>query len=1082
MYKNVVYYDNKLYVKEVGSTKFKSVKYEPIFYAEKSPSASPDQEKGEFYYDCFGNKLKAYPIALLNNRLKYVFKENRLKEKYNLFGHTAEGDLRIPTKYIHDNYEDYKLSYDEYKDYRIAFYDIETQTGRPKPMSIEILIRNKQDPGQKVYTTVYTFEHEYDTTEWYVLDPETDEFTDWRSSSFILEEFPNPEEAKFPINLITVYSTVDNMTHTWGLEPYTGSHKDVTDYRFFDTESDMLWDFVKWMKRQSFDILTGWNSENFDDPYIINRITLLLGRDAVKNLSPIKASPQVRETADIKHYSIPGLFLIDYLALYKFIGFVKNSPSWKLDYIGKKEVGEGKVPLKWGLLEHYIKDYNTYVEYNVQDVRLMVKIEEKKQLWPTVITYANESMITLDQAFSMTAAHDGYIMKFLHSRGQVYPDLKDNESLKDWWREEGHWKVRKPDGSIEYQNCPPESNNTFEDHEVKAGFCYADPGRYQHCMSSDITSSYPNHLIMYNISPETVVKCPSQADIDSGEVIASELNDVGFKRTNDAILPSIASKIFDERLEFKHKMIEAEKNGDAVAADRYRTLQLSRKKLINSLYGACLYSKFRLFNLECARSITRCARVTIRYLKDATDSFYRSREILDESLRYFPVIFINGKWHKMKEEIETDQGILTAMDLAKGLSRDSSTYTIDGKSINFKFNNLRKHSTLTPKRKISEAIKVNIVAEGEVYTYDLKSMINLTDPQGKSVKFKIGRLDAIPLFTDASTGEELPIELDTLKGYLLEDNHKKIDFANLTFIPTNTVERESVVIQADTDSNYYCFEEHYHELFPYLDDMTWFYCMEEMMNAFWKRVLDAKAEKRSLKNRIIFTRENLFSHFLSYGKKMYFGSIVDKDGKRFGYTKDLRKHLKIQGLVLKKAEFPVFCLEHAVNITTDVLFGLNRKDTTNLIKNIYEKFQNAKPEEICANRTIGNLKPEVAKEIKVVGNEIIFPKGVQQSVKIAYNFNLVNQTERLALAPLSRGTKAKYLFLIPNNKYNMNIIGFETWPKEFDSLFKIDYIKCFDTFFLSTFGALFYALGWNTTKKLDPSLFIADARLKSIFG
>jgi hypothetical protein len=250
-----------------------------------------------------------------------------------------------------------------------------------------------------------------------------------------------------------------------------------------------------------------------------------------------------------------------------------------------------------------------------------------------------------------------------------------------------------------------------------------------------------------------------------------------------------------------------------------------------------------------------------------------------------------------------------------------------------------------------------------------------------------------------------------------------------------------------------------------MDDMEWFYCMEKQMNWFWKKILDLKAEKNKMTNRIIFTRENMFSNFISYGKKLYLGSVVDKDGKFFGYEEDPNKHLKIQGLILKKAEFPPFCQDYAVKITAAVLLGQDKEETTKQIQDAYVKFKQSKPEDISASRTIGDLSVMPHDMDWYVEHGLEYPKKIHYAAKIAVNFNYVNLKEKLGYDPLQRGSKGKYLFLYPRNKYGFDQIAFEKWPKEFDNMFEIDYDTTFEKFFMSNFHALFEVIGWADSRK-----------------
>jgi hypothetical protein len=434
---------------------------------------------------------------------------------------------------------------------------------------------------------------------------------------------------------------------------------------------------------------------------------------------------------------------------------------------------------------------------------------------------------------------------------------------------------------------------------------------------------------------------------------------------------------------------------------------------------------------------------------------------------FFPVIKINTKWYKKEDKVQTDQGEILAKDV-------TTQNTIDSKPVTISINDLTKKECLNPIKKITTERIINIVYDGECHFYKPGQEVEF-EFKGKKTKMKLGVKDGGAQFTgDETILDEVKAVFkhqngDTISGFDLCRgaiiNGRPIDNVNVIEKPIKAVNRASVVVQVDTDSNYYCFDEHKINLFPYMDDMEWFYCMEKQMNWFWKKILDLKAEKNKMTNRIIFTRENMFSNFISYGKKLYLGSVVDKDGKFFGYEEDPNKHLKIQGLILKKAEFPPFCQDYAVKITAAVLLGQDKEETTKQIQDAYVKFKQSKPEDISASRTIGDLSVMPHDMDWYVEHGLEYPKKIHYAAKIAVNFNYVNLKEKLGYDPLQRGSKGKYLFLYPRNKYGFDQIAFEKWPKEFDNMFEIDYDTTFEKFFMSNFHALFEVIGWADSRK-----------------
>ena len=147
--------------------------------------------------------------------------------------------------------------------------------------------------------------------------------------------------------------------------------------------------------------------------------------------------------------------------------------SFALNYVCDQEIGEGKLEYQGQIFETYKRDWNRYVEYNVQDVLLIKKLDDKRKVFDIVIPYCTECLITLDKCQSMIAAVEGYILKFMHKKNIRMNDI-DRGNKRDWWHETGKYKVLDKDGNITYQNCDYERGLLdFEDFAVKAGYCYA---------------------------------------------------------------------------------------------------------------------------------------------------------------------------------------------------------------------------------------------------------------------------------------------------------------------------------------------------------------------------------------------------------------------------------------------------------------------------------------------------------------------------------------------------------------------------------------------------------------------------------
>lgn len=653
-YKYVTYDDRlkQILVRRVGNTTFEKIPYTNYYYVETKENTG--------LKDCFGRNMKRIDSNSYD-----------LLKTYISSGHkTAETDLAQEVKWLHSEYDTEELSYTS-KDFRICFFDIEVQSGRKFPLNHVIKFREKDEHSRVGVheDTIRNFEDSNDTEQFEVLDEETGQWRRYRGSCYFNTDFPEAGIAAVPVNLISCCSSVDNKTYTWGLEPYTDTENVIENYRWFEDELDMFKDFLLWFHKQNFDILSGWNSEAYDIPYICNRLKKLaldrgIDKDFTVALSPLGRRAIRKPIIEMKTgeengetYEIPGLLTLDFMQAFKKFGPYRNSPSWKLGYVADLTIGRKKLEHeKLSFEVFYRKDYNYYVLYNRVDAELLPALDAHSHIMDMVISFAHDCLIPLNKVYSMIATATGYILRYIHGKGIVLSD-RPKRKPADWWNHEGYWKVKQADGNFYLQNVRFEEGETFfSDYYVKGGYVFARPGRYGLSMSGDITSSYPHQIMMYNISPETKVIKPTQEQIDSGEVIRSEINGVGFRRSNDAILPSAVHKVFEEKDYYSKLKNQALKDGDKEKAIIYDCLRTNKKQIANSMYGVCLNENFALFDVDCARAITRAGRVCIRYIMDQTNRYYVHKQFLNDGMKEMPVINVkyDGKdhWVARDDEIE----------------------------------------------------------------------------------------------------------------------------------------------------------------------------------------------------------------------------------------------------------------------------------------------------------------------------------------------------------------------------------------------------------------------------------------------
>lgn len=391
-------------------------------------------------------------------------------------------------------------------------------------------------------------------------------------------EFPKPEEAKYPINLITIHLSNCNETHTWGTTEYTGKEK--LNYHYCATEKILLDSFISTFRKKKVDVFSGWYVNGFDIPYMVNRMEKL---GVEKTFSPIN---KISQSKDKKRFSFPGISILDYIEVYQKFTREKRE-RYKLDYICNLELNEGKHELSAPMHEIYKTDWNAFVEYNVQDTILVKKLEDKLKYIELTLTLGYESLVPFERVDSSIATLTGYVLKTLHLEGRVMPDrdLKPQEPYP-------------------------------------GAYCFAEPGLYEKCISFDIESLYPTIIRQFNISPETLVT-DEQRKIDlekRGMLIKTPIDGVFYDKSKKGIVPIVIEQIFADRKRFQALKKNAIAMGDTANIDLYDRMQYIRKILINSLYGVLGNRFFNLYNLTNAKTITLSGQNIIKFLSSTIDN------------------------------------------------------------------------------------------------------------------------------------------------------------------------------------------------------------------------------------------------------------------------------------------------------------------------------------------------------------------------------------------------------------------------------------------------------------------------------
>ncbi len=419
--------------------------------------------------------------------------------------------------------------------------------------------------------------------------------------------FPNVKEANEEVLLITIKDNHHKQIVTFGSRPYTTNRKDVKYMQCTD-ESNLLRIFVTFWSNNYPDVVTGWNINGFDIPYLVNRIRLVLGDEYVKRMSPWgfvnDKKAYVGGGTSIQSYSFAGISVLDYLDLYKKFTYT-NQESYKLDYIAHVELKERKLENpEDNFKDFYTNHWKTFVDYNIHDTELVDRLEDKMKLIELVYTLAYSSKVNYEDVFSPVRMWDMIIYNYLHERNIAIPLKEENGK-----------------------------SEVFEGAYVK------DPlvGPHKWVASFDLNSLYPHLIMQYNMSPETLTDTRIDTNVDK-LLAATPMNvPVGlstsgngwcYTKETKGFLPALMEEMYNNRSKFKKQMLKCEQeyehNKDPQLVkdiSRLKNLQMAMKIALNSAYGAIGNKYFRYYDLRIAEGITLSGQLSIRWMANKLNDF-----------------------------------------------------------------------------------------------------------------------------------------------------------------------------------------------------------------------------------------------------------------------------------------------------------------------------------------------------------------------------------------------------------------------------------------------------------------------------
>ncbi len=572
--------------------------------------------------------------------------------------------------------------------------------------------------------------------------------------------FPDVENPIEELLCITVKNQSNKSIITWGVGKFTTDRTDIT-YIECKNEKHLIMEFMKFWLKNYPDVITGWNTKFFDLPYLMNRIKFLVGDKVAQRMSPwslIDKSEIVVRGRPQTYYKLLGICMLDYLDLYRWF-IPTRQESYRLDFIGELELGHGKHENPYETFkEFYTKDFQKFVDYNIQDVEIVDSLEDKLGLIDLSLTVAYESKVNYDDIFSQVRVWDTLIANHLMKKNICVPP-----------REE-HQKDTKYEGA--YVKEPQ-----LGDHDWIVSF--------------DINSLYPHIIIQYNISPEKLIGT-STTSVSVNKMLKKKVpldflktedacltpNGAMFKRDSQGFLPEMMESMYKDRIVFKKRMLKAKKQYQKTKTpelkkeiSRCNNIQWARKIALNSAYGAVGNQYFRYYDVRQAAGITTAGQFIIRFIERKVNDYLNS--ILNtEKTDYIVASDTDSIYVRFKDLVEhtckgkSNEQILNFLD--KVCENKLEPFIAEC------FDELGDYSNAF---KNAMVMKREVIADKGIWVAKKRYMLNVLDDEGVRLaqpKLKLMGIEAVKSSTPQVCRVKIKEAIEVIMSKEQPDLHKLV--------------------------------------------------------------------------------------------------------------------------------------------------------------------------------------------------------------------------------------------------------------------------------------------------------------------
>jgi DNA polymerase elongation subunit (family B) len=564
--------------------------------------------------------------------------------------------------------------------------------------------------------------------------------------------FPEPEQAEHEIISITLYDSICDIYFVWGLGEYEVEMRDEkikacnVKYTRCKDETALLKLFMMYWCDEftAPDVVTGWNIRAFDIPYLVNRMNRLFGEDAVKALSPwgsVQDKMISMRKGQVQIYDIMGVAQIDYMDLFMKFGYSFGpQESYSLNHIANVVLGEEKLSYEeYGSLHTlYKENHQKFIDYNIRDVNLVEQMEDKIGLLMLCFTMAYKAGVNFSDTFGTVGIWDTLIYRYLLEQDIVVPPNK--ESFK----------------------------SDYEGGYVKEPQC----GVHDWVASFDVNSLYPNIIVQWNMSPETILRGQVEPNMSVDRCLAEFKNPHPnmsmaasgqyFDNSKQGFMPKIIEAMYDERVQIKKKMIDAKKalekadktnKSEVYAIERdiatYDNQQMTVKILLNSLYGALGNKYFRYFTMEIAEGITLTGQFIIKWAEKNVNAYLNNiLKTRDDYVIAIDTDSVYVTFGKLVEHVMKDKPKDKVVDFLDKVCAKVETDVLDTA-----FTELFENTGAFKKR---ISMKREGIADRGIWVAKKRYILNVWDNEGvryKSPKLKMMGIEAIKSSTPAPCRE-----------------------------------------------------------------------------------------------------------------------------------------------------------------------------------------------------------------------------------------------------------------------------------------------------------------------------------------